>query len=147
MKSMRKSNWDYGQTGNYFITIVVKNREMIFGKVQNGQMNLSKEGIVANEIWKKTPEICSNVQLGEFIIMPDHMHAIVKFTRINPRGEKTQIYGKVSQCLSSLVRGYKSAVTSNIRKFNPHFHWQSRFHRALGLRIQWRYKCEIRDRL
>ena len=47
-------------------------------------MVLNPYGIIAYNEWLKTPELRPNVELGEFIIMPNHMHAII---RLSGRGE------------------------------------------------------------
>lgn len=41
-------------------------------------------GQIAYDEWVKTPEIRKNVELGEFIIMPNHIHGIIRLFR---RGE------------------------------------------------------------
>jgi hypothetical protein len=52
--------------------------------VVNGEMILNAYGIIAFNEWLKTPELRPNVELGEFIIMPNHMHGII---RLSGRGE------------------------------------------------------------
>jgi REP element-mobilizing transposase RayT len=47
-------------------------------------MILNEYGMVAYNEWLKTPEIRPHVELGEFIIMPNHMHGII---RLCGRGE------------------------------------------------------------
>jgi REP element-mobilizing transposase RayT len=41
-------------------------------------MILNEFGRVANDEWLNTPNIRKNIQLGEFIIMPNHMHGIIQ---------------------------------------------------------------------
>ena len=52
--------------------------DCLFGEVVNGQMILNKYGQIAHNEWLKTPEVRNDVELGEFIIMPNHMHAIIR---------------------------------------------------------------------
>ena len=59
------------------MTICTKNRESFFGEIINGKMVLSKIGEIIEYEWKQTHEIRKNVELDEYIIMPDHMHGIL----------------------------------------------------------------------
>jgi REP element-mobilizing transposase RayT len=70
--------YDYSQAGLYFITICCQNRICRFGDVVNGEMVLNEWGQIAFDEWIKTNEIRSNVELGEFIIMPNHIHGIIR---------------------------------------------------------------------
>ncbi len=83
--SPRMQNWDYGWNGNYFITLVTKNREFYFGDIKNGKMVLSEIGKLVADEWIKTRRIRPdmNIILGEFCIMPNHFHAIIKIGK-NP---------------------------------------------------------------
>ena len=77
-RSIRLKGYDYSRAGLYFITLCVKNRKNIFGKIEQGKMKLNELGKTAHQEWKHTPEIRKNISLDEFIIMPNHFHAIVK---------------------------------------------------------------------
>ena len=76
-RSIRLKNYDYSQKGSYFITIVTQNRKHLFGKIEDGKMILSSVGKIVEDEWMNTIQLRPNVVLGEFIIMPDHMHMIV----------------------------------------------------------------------
>ena len=43
-------------------------------------MVLTKFGLVAKQEWKKLPKRFPNIELGAFIIMPNHMHGIIVIT-------------------------------------------------------------------
>lgn len=47
--SIRLTNYDYTQVGAYYVTIVSWHRECLFGEVVNGEMVLSKFGLVAKQ--------------------------------------------------------------------------------------------------
>lgn len=83
-RSIRLKGYDYSSEGLYFITICCHNKVCLFGHVVNGAMVLNEYGQVAFNEWMKTPEIRPNVELGEFIVMPNHIHGIIRITR---RGE------------------------------------------------------------
>ena len=80
-KSIRKKGYDYARKGLYFITICCQDRICRFGKVVNGKMQLNAFGQIAHDEWMRTCKLRDNVELGEFVIMPNHMHGIIRITR------------------------------------------------------------------
>jgi len=90
-KSIRLKEYDYSRSGEYFVTICTKNHECVFGSIINGQMDLNEKGRIVNRCWKGIPEHFSNVELDEYVIMPNHIHGIVIINEIdmNCRGEVT----------------------------------------------------------
>lgn len=77
IESARHQHWDYRWDGAYFITICTHNRKHYFGKVVNGKMQLSNLGIIANVFWYEIKHHAKNIKLGEFVVMPNHMHGIL----------------------------------------------------------------------
>lgn len=71
--SFRLQNWDYSWDGIYFITICTKGRKHYFGEIVDGKMNLSKIGIIADILWHEIKNHAKNVELGEFVVMPNHI--------------------------------------------------------------------------
>ncbi len=76
-RSIRLPNYDYSQSGAYFITICTHQREWLFGEILNEKMLLNEFGNIARTEWLETPKIRPNIKLGEFIIMPNHIHGII----------------------------------------------------------------------
>lgn len=77
IESNRMPGWDYSANGAYFITIVTNNRKNWFGKIINEKMILSDFGKIADDEWNESFEIRNELYLDEYIIMPNHLHAIV----------------------------------------------------------------------
>jgi len=77
-KYMRLAGYDYSLSGLYFVTICTKNRQQIFGKIDNGIMMLNKYGGIVHDYWINIPDHFPNVEMGESIIMPDHFHGIIQ---------------------------------------------------------------------
>jgi len=75
--SARLKNWDYRLSGAYFITICTADREHFFGDIENGEMKLSNLGVIADIFWHEIPARKPNAKLGEYVIMPNHMHGIL----------------------------------------------------------------------
>ena len=85
-RSIRLKGYDYSQAGLYFITICCENRICRFGKIENGEMILNEFGNIAHNEWMKTPELRPQIELDAFIVMPNHIHGILKINEIR-RGE------------------------------------------------------------
>lgn len=79
--SARAQWWDYGWNGAYFITICTQNREHFFGEIRNGKMELSPLGVIADILWHEIPNHAPYVELGDFVVMPNHIHGILILDR------------------------------------------------------------------
>lgn len=80
-KTIRHGSFDYSQNGYYFITICTHKREHLFGEIINENMILNQYGKIIRVELCKTNEIRSNVYIDKFIIMPNHIHFIVKIDK------------------------------------------------------------------
>jgi REP element-mobilizing transposase RayT len=135
-KSTRLKGYDYASEGGYFITINAKQRNVDhFGKVVNGEMILNEAGLIVQNEWLKTQEIRTQVILDEFVVMPDHFHAIL-FLRGIQMGEcnspvdepKISVFRSPSQTLGAIIRGFKSACTKKFNELNINMEWQRNYH-------------------
>ena len=75
--------WDYTTPGHYFVTCNTHKSRALFGTIVNGKMVLNEAGRVAEEEWRKSEALRENIELDEFVVMPNHVHGIV---RIGGRG-------------------------------------------------------------
>ena len=119
--SSRLEYWNYGWKAAYFVTICTAGREHYFGTITNGVMILSEIGKIVQEEWIKAPKIRPdmNIRLGEFIVMPNHIHGIIiigrnqynKYNLGNNEVEtryivaQTQCDDVETQCTASLQSG------------------------------------------
>ncbi len=141
ISSTRLQNWDYGWNASYFVTINTKNRVPFFGEITNKKMQLSTIGEIANDFWLEIPQHFPFVKLGEFIIMPDHVHGVITIDK--PYVEKDKVtlakennktkgqqrfQNQGENTLSSIVGSFKSVVTKHAHKLNGKFEWQPLFH-------------------
>ncbi|MCL4558950.1 MAG: transposase [Deltaproteobacteria bacterium] len=76
-KSIRLKDYDYSQAGAYFVTICTKNKECLLGDVVDGKMQFNKYGQIVEREWLRTGIIRQNVQIDEFVVMPNHIHVII----------------------------------------------------------------------
>ena len=86
---------DYGSRADYFATICTQNKEPWFGEIRNGIMCLSDMGQVAYKCWESILDHFDFVHLGEFIIMPDHMHGIIEINKPDLHNDRVQFAGRV----------------------------------------------------
>lgn len=130
-----------------------------FGEIKEWKMQLSGAGVIADLLWHEIKNHAKNIELGEFIVMPNHIHGILildgntlddeigkghgsegvqsrpalTLPSMNiPKSNKTiaqkrfQNQGKNS--ISSIIGGYKSAVTKLANRMGFTFAWQSLFY-------------------
>ena len=76
-RSIRLPCYDYAWDGVYFVTFCTFGRECLFGRVENGVINLNSMGLIAQNLWMALPERFPRIRLDEFIVMPNHFHGIV----------------------------------------------------------------------
>ncbi len=138
-KSNRANWWDYSNPAAYFITICTKNREKFFGEIINTEMVLNDVGKLADKFWEDIPKHIKGVELGEFVVMPNHIHGILILTNQKPVGALHAtpllvVNNKMSEIspkkgsLSVIIRSYKSVVTRESRTINPDFGWQANYY-------------------
>ncbi len=141
--SARHPHWDYRWAAAYFITICTDGRLPFFGNIQNGFMCINPIGTIVYNEWVQTPVIRPdmNLSLGEFVVMPNHFHGILiigeneyNLQRNAQRRDAMhcvstlRAFGPQRKNVSSILRGFKSAVTKQARQITPDFKWQARFH-------------------
>ncbi|MBK9248833.1 MAG: hypothetical protein IPM69_12130 [Ignavibacteria bacterium] len=141
--------WNYSNNGAYFITICTYRRTHYFGEIVNQRMIMSQLGKSAESCWHDIPNHFPYVQLGGFVVMPNHVHGIIIINKqfspdsletqdFSPHSLETQDFaslpvqknkfGPQSQNLGSIVRGYKIGVKKLSKSAVLDFRWQARFH-------------------
>jgi REP element-mobilizing transposase RayT len=141
IQSSRLPGYDYAQNGLYFVTICTKNREEFFGIIENGKMVLNGIGEIVQDELLKTPRIRKNVNLDQWIIMPNHLHIIIEIYNTDAycrdalqcvsTGDMQykNKFGPQINNLSSIIRGFKGIVTKRVHICGfDYFAWQFRFY-------------------
>lgn len=127
--TIRLTDYDYSQEGLYFVTICCQDKICRFGNISNSEVILNESGKIAHDEWLNTPQLRPNIELGTFIIMPNHIHGIIIVRNqivgtncIRPNIDKNGVCNTPlqppSQTLGAIIRGYKSAVTKQIKQLN-----------------------------
>jgi REP element-mobilizing transposase RayT len=119
-------------------------------------MHLSEIGQIASKMWREIPVHFPFIDLGLFVVMPNHIHGIIIINRSIEKqivgalhatplphhesilllphdtahlADKTMSFiSPKSGSLSVVIRSYKSAVTKNAHKFDNGFSWQPGFY-------------------
>jgi len=153
--SARLSSWDYRWAGAYFITICTPDKKHYFGEIIDNGMQLSHVGVIADVFWHEIKKHETAIELGEFVVMPNHIHGILIIpgnadtvetlhatsvpqlhaTSV-PQPHATQLtqqqfMASISpkpDSISTIVRSYKSAVTKHTHRMGYEFAWQPRFY-------------------
>ena len=84
-KSIRLRGYDYCRAGAYFVAICAWRRECLFGEVVDGEMVKNECGGIVWDEWRKSATIREEIELDEFVIMPNHVHGIVFIVRATGR--------------------------------------------------------------
>jgi len=85
-RSIRLKGFDDSSPGAYFVTMVTQGREGLFGEIVHGEMRLNQYAGIVLRCWNEIPNHFPNVDLGAFVIMPNHVHGII-FINEDRRGE------------------------------------------------------------
>lgn len=153
--SARLQTWDYGANGAYFITICTHNRVRYFGEIADGKMKLNELGVLAEKYWMEIPVHFPFIELGNFVVMPNHTHGILIIDKngaldggmdgamggamgvetlhcnVSTANATPIQMAKISPkpgTISTIIRSYKSVVSKNARLIHADFAWQPRFH-------------------
>ena len=127
-KPTRLRDYDYSQPGAYFVTICVQYRKCLFGTIIDGQMKLNEIGEIVVECWNHIPQHFPSVELGDSIIMPNHIHGIIVYPLVGARSPRPP---KNSSALGKIVAYFKYQSTRHI---NQHHNtpgtriWQRNYH-------------------
>ena len=141
-RSIRLKGYNYSQAGLYFITLCVVDRTCMFGNVVEGKMQLNDIGQLVEQEWLNTINIRhDDVRLHNYIVMPNHFHAIIEIRRgeshspqshspqshsSQPHSSQTTNGGNInenklpqqmkspSKTIGAIVRGFKGAVSRQL---------------------------------
>ncbi|MFN8475657.1 MAG: transposase [Anaerolineae bacterium] len=115
-RSIRLQGYDYSQVGAYFVTVVTRNRECLFGAIVDDVMRLTSLGMVVYSTWNDLPAHYLHVELDAFVVMPNHVHGIIVLSdNVAPPVGAGLKPAPTRHTLSEIVRGLK---TFSARRIN-----------------------------
>ncbi|WP_317855307.1 transposase [Chakrabartyella piscis] len=125
-KSIRLKEYDYSSNGAYFVTICTHQKQCIlWGDVGNGldhsaNLPLTPIGEIAQKDMEDISKHFPYVQVEKYVIMPNHIHAIIMINKNEDMAE----WSRPFPTLSAIIGLYKSGVS---RKVGSSI-WQKSFH-------------------
>lgn len=148
IESTRLPWWDYGWAAEYFITICTKDRKRYFGQIQDDRMIKTELWYIAKKYWQEIPEHFPFVTVLDFIIMPDHIHGLLRIEDRRPQQpvemshgaagcvethhdasqRPHNTFGPQKNNIPSIIRHFKGAVTRYSKKRALPFEWQSLYY-------------------
>ena len=140
-KNIRLKDYDYSQAGCYFITICTKDRRCIFWKENadavgthsvrpiQSTYTLSNTGNIVKIAIENIPKIYRHVDIDIFMIMPNHIHMIMRIEDDgrdggDGDGRTLCVPTSVTVTVSRVIKQFKEYVTKQIG-FSI---WQPGFH-------------------
>jgi len=120
--SIRLDKYDYSSPGAYFVTVVTRHRECIFGEVLGGEMRLNQFGQYVKQSWEWLPTKYPYVYIDAYVVMPNHFHGILQIiesddhcrggsrpaptglTKIKPLGQLIGVFKTISAKIELLLR-------------------------------------------
>ena len=121
-KQLRLRDFDYTQSGYYFVTICTDERQCLLGDVADGKMLLNHAGKIAYDCWTDLPNHYAHVELDEFVVMPNHVHGIIVITdpgkgaSPNEPGAGYKPAPTRRHTLSEVIRGFKTFSARHINR-------------------------------
>lgn len=119
-KPNRLRGFDYSQSGAYFVTICVKDRKNILGRVVGGDAHiaphtrLSEFGAVVEKHLQSIPG------MDKYVVMPNHVHMII----IIDEGRGAMRASPPTQSIPQRIKSFKTLVTKNLGRAI----WQRSYH-------------------
>lgn len=135
-----RAKWHDYDSATYFVTVCTKNMAHYLGSVQNGIMTMSKTGLFLDKTLADVSLHHDYARVPEWVVMPNHFHALVIINHIAPSYLHSRITGSSDLkrspvvtgekrgMLSVVIGGIKASVTRHANLCTTQFAWQKRFH-------------------
>jgi putative transposase len=128
-KSIRLKGYDYSSVGAYFVTLCTQNRECLFGEIKIGksrqhypELFLNDAGQVVTGIWNQITSYYPGIELDEFIVMPNHLHGIIRIVGADLCVCPGQSRG-IAPTLPRIVQRFKTMTTKRYIDGIQHLDW------------------------
>jgi REP element-mobilizing transposase RayT len=139
-RSIRLKGFDYRSTGAYFVTICTFKRLCLFGEVADDAVMLTAVGRIVESGWRAIPAFFPQVNLGLFIVMPNHLHGIIDLEDVRAKHphaadasplHRSRPKGTGRGSVSAVMQSFKATAARRVRSI-PGMDdlrlWQRGFH-------------------
>lgn len=116
-KRLRLKEYDYALSGSYFVTICSIDKSNIFCSIDKNIINAnyndvdfskyvkySKIGIIINDNINLINDKFKNIEISNYVIMPNHVHLLINLLENN------------ESSLSSIIMSFKRAITNKCKR-------------------------------
>ncbi len=79
-QSIRLRGYDYSSEGAYFVTTCTQERLCLFAETVNRKLLLNPAGEMVHDVWESLPGRFPGMLLDAFVVMPNHVHAVLILT-------------------------------------------------------------------
>jgi REP element-mobilizing transposase RayT len=105
-KSIRLEGYDYSHEGLYFVTIDLESKKNLLWK-EIDKFQLNEIGRLMEKCWLDL-EKRFNVELDEYIIMPNHFHGIIKILENNEIGNMDRAATRAARTQNAIIFNSKN---------------------------------------
>jgi len=114
-KSLRLKGYDYRKPGYYFVTIRSGNKNYPFCNIVDGEVVLNEIGMIIAKQWKWIFDRYDHILIDEYVIMPDHFHAILQINSGTVRDDLDRpLLCQKRRSLSILIGAFKTTSSKRI---------------------------------
>lgn len=141
-KPQRLQCFDYSTPGWYFVTICTHEMNAYFGSIKDGKILLNDMGSLVDKNWRRISELHPDIELDEFIVMPNHIHGIViidvvtanlavKRNDVGDANFASPTNDRTKMKLSVIIQQFKRVCTIQAKEIKIHHEgnlWQRSFY-------------------
>ena len=138
--------YDYSQNGAYFVTICTQNKQYLFGEVKDEKMILSEAGEMIEKWWMEIRNKFKNIEMDEFVIMPNHFHGIVVMVGADLSVCPNMSSEHIGSPLHKIVQWFKTMTTNEYIRNVSINRWKP-FPRRLWQRNYYEHVIRNEDKL
>lgn len=134
---LRLASKDYSEPGWYFVTLGADFHRNLFGRMNGTKVELNAWGRIVAQAWRGIGGHYGSVEIHAAVVMPNHMHGLIRLTPDN------------RVALGQVVNGFKAQVTREVNKAEGKscVVWQKNYHEVVvhGLKELKAKAAYIRD--
>lgn len=117
---MRLPDYDYTQSGVYFVTICTHRLASRFGRIEDGIMQLNELGELVEGEWQRTADVRQSVEIDLFVVMSNHLHGLICISDSRNKPAEGSSASMRANSLGSIIAQFKSIVTKRSKHLaNP----------------------------
>ena len=138
-KANRIPNYDYSQSGAYFVTVCTKDRKRILSRLTVGtpvpdcpldtcpQIRLLKHGEIAEKYINQLNEFYDHISVDKYAIMPDHIHILMTIRSGQSRTPVPTCENKIDNRNSTVAKFVSTFKRFCNKEYGENI-WQGRYY-------------------